>query len=424
MRGFHDAAFRLQDAMGNVDWRFLQVVGVGANGELAQGCGDLAAAAEVLAGGRALLNRFALPGARTVLLGRGVGKAMDELERALDQGRRVAVLADGDPLHFGVGKVLVRRFGSDRLRIHPALSSMQLAAARLGIAMENMDLVSLHGRKNFNPLYAAAMRGRTIMALTDASNNPAALAEALRRRGAPPFKALALERLGREDERVRVLDIDAPAQNFAEPNLAVFEPLGRPEFPARLGLPDECFAREKNLITKGPVRAVGLARLGICAEDTVWDLGAGSGAVSVEAASFLPAGGVWAVEADEHRAGLIRENRRRTGACLIKVVQGRAPACLEDLPDPDRVFIGGGLSRNEGVLETAWSRLKQGGRLVAHLTLLGSLERVRRFFLDRGAPHELDMIQASRSAELAEDVHLSALNPIFILSASKPEAQP
>jgi precorrin-6Y C5,15-methyltransferase (decarboxylating) len=197
--------------------------------------------------------------------------------------------------------------------------------------------------------------------------------------------------------------------------------LGRPEFPARLGLPDDCFAREKNLITKGPIRAAGLARLGVCAADTVWDLGAGSGAVSMEAASFLPAGGVWAVEADETRAGLIRENRRRTGACLVKVVQGRAPACLDGLPDPDRVFIGGGLSRDEGVLETAWSRLKPGGRLVAHLTLLGSLERIRQFVLEQNAAHEVDMIQASQGAKLAGDVHLSALNPIFILSASKPE---
>jgi precorrin-6Y C5,15-methyltransferase (decarboxylating) len=144
----------------------------------------------------------------------------------------------------------------------------------------------------------------------------------------------------------------------------------------------------------------------------------------MEAAALLPAGGVWAVEADAGRADLIRENRRRTGACLVEVVHGRAPGSLRGLPDPDKIFVGGGLSRGDELMEAAWSRLKPGGRLTAHLALLSGLERVRGFFAHRGVPVELDMVQAARGAELAGDLRLAALNPVFILTAAKPGEAP
>lgn len=210
------------------------------------------------------------------------------------------------------------------------------------------------------------------------------------------------------------------------------------------GLPDLLLATENNLLTKGPVRAAGLAALGVEAGDTVWDLGAGSGAVSVEAARLAWRGQVIAVEAKAGRIPLIEENRRRFSAANLEIVHGLLPEALEHClarhPRPKRVFFGGGLGRESGdgcrgedgdgngvvpagperIFRSAWEALLPGGRMVIHCVLLSTLEFVRAELDRLGVAAEVTCIQASRSAPLAGDIRLQAMNPVFLVSASKP----
>lgn len=179
---------------------------------------------------------------------------------------------------------------------------------------------------------------------------------------------------------------------------------------------------EDGLLTKPAVRAAALALLRPEPRHTVWDLGAGSGSVALEAACLAYEGRVVAVEQVPSRALDIQENRRRFGAASVDVCLGTVPQCLPRLPDPHRVFIGGGLS-GEGapaLLEQVCRRLLPGGRLVVSCILLDTLARCRAFFKDLGWPAEVMQVQAARSRPLGEDIFLAAANPVFLLAADKP----
>lgn len=189
------------------------------------------------------------------------------------------------------------------------------------------------------------------------------------------------------------------------------------------GIPDHALACENKLFTKGPARAAGLAFLGIEPGHVVWDLGAGSGSVAVEAARLARRGRVYAVERDAARLGMIRENRRRFRALNLEVIEGAMPFCLAALQRPDRIFIGGGLGGNAGVadeiLSRAWQALPPGGRLLAHCVLLSSLERARSRLTEFGAKAEITMLQASAGMPIAGDMRFEALNPVFLVLGEK-----
>ncbi len=178
------------------------------------------------------------------------------------------------------------------------------------------------------------------------------------------------------------------------------------------------------MITKLPVRATGLAFLNVEPESTVWDLGAGSGSVSIEASHLARRGRVFAVERHKTRAAMIRENIRRTGAWLVDTILGSVPDCLEGLPDPDRIFIGGGLggpaNQESSLLSLACERLKPRGRIVVHSILLDTLHQAKDHFKKLGWFFGVTQLQASATDSLAGDLRFKAQNPVFILWAEKP----
>ena len=207
-----------------------------------------------------------------------------------------------------------------------------------------------------------------------------------------------------------------------------------------LGLPDDLYRHAAGLITKWPVRAAAIAALRLFPDATLWDLGAGCGAVGIEAASLLTRGQVLAVEKNPERAAMIAENAARLHAFNVETVLGEMPGCLENLPSPDRIFIGGGLgpgpdqadrgvkaqrprSRKVGgdaVLREAVKRLIPGGRLVVAAVLLSTLESARRALTDGGLTVAVDQIQVATGAPLAGDTQLKAHNPVFLIRADKP----
>ncbi|WP_035066110.1 bifunctional cobalt-precorrin-7 (C(5))-methyltransferase/cobalt-precorrin-6B (C(15))-methyltransferase [Nitratidesulfovibrio termitidis] len=455
------------------------VIGCGLRGSpLPPGHAAALAQAQVLAGGARLLESFPEHPGQRIVIGAALDAALHAMDACRARGLRVAVLADGDPLFFGIGARLANHFGPDALRVLPAASCLQQAAARLALPWQDARCVSLHGRNDYRPLASALRlalhRGDPVCVLTDGHNTPGAIARFLIERGVTGLRLHAFADMGSPDERHATLALPcdgsgtdaraAGAGERGEPDrrdmpdeLAQLDALGgnctvllvpraaparslRPGSPQDtsgyatlpvLGIPDTDFAVQARLITKWPVRAAGLAALRIAPGDTVWDLGAGSGAVSVEAAALARDGLVVAVERDPARVALIEQNRRRFRAPNLQVIHAALPDCLDDLPDPDRVFIGGGLGgeRPEGgdhspqadpLLDAVCRRLPPGGRLVVHCVLLGTLERVRAALVRHGWPAEVACIQASEAVPLLGDLRLAALNPVFIVAATRP----
>lgn len=341
-------------------------------------------------------------------------------------GERVLVLADGDPLLFGIGATLVRRMGPDAVRLLPAVSSLQQACARLSLPWHKVICLSLHGRDDLRPLNVACGKNAPLCILTDARMSPDVLARHLLDRGVDWFDAHIFERMGAADECVSHLSLaDAAGREFGPACTMVLIPMAPARRP-HLGLDADQLAVDRGLISKKPVRAAALALLRIEAGHVVWDLGSGSGAVALEASVLAHEGRVIAVERSAGRAMGIQENRRRFGAANVEVRLGQAPECLPGLPDPQRVFIGGGLSDDDGddILGHVCLRLPVGGRVVVSCVLLDSFSLCRRFFEDMGWPVEILQISASEGKSLGGDVHLAAMNPVFLLAAQKPAPAP
>ncbi|QJB56462.1 precorrin-6y C5,15-methyltransferase (decarboxylating) subunit CbiE [Pseudodesulfovibrio sp. zrk46] len=387
------------------------------------------AEADLVVGGRRLLDACPVEsfkaGAEQLPISGPLPPIMDAIRDRAVLGGKVVVLADGDPLFFGIGKRLGEELGVENLLVEPNVSTMQVASARLGLPWQEMDFVSLHGREDYSPLYAALVRADLIAVFTDATNTPAEVARALLERGADCFSMTVLEDLGTEREKVRLIPLpDTWGMDFAPLNLVILERLYPPEIELTLGIHDHFYLHQKNLITKLPVRAAGLAFLNVQPDSTVWDLGAGSGAVSIEASHLARRGRVFAVERHKTRAAMIRENIRRTGAWLVDTILGETPDCLEELPDPDRIFIGGGLggeaNQESALLKVACDRLKPRGRIVVHTILLDSLHLAKDYFKKLGWHFGVTQLQASATDSLAGDLRFKAQNPVFILWAEKP----
>ncbi|MGL1863263.1 MAG: precorrin-6y C5,15-methyltransferase (decarboxylating) subunit CbiE [Pseudodesulfovibrio sp.] len=390
---------------------------------------EVLAVADMVVGGRRLLDAcpdsLLRDDAVRLPITKDLASVIEAISAAADDGKKVVVLADGDPLFFGIGKRLGEELGRENLIIEPSISTIQLAAARLGLSWEQMDFVSLHGRDDFSPLYAALVRADLIAVLTDATNTPAEVGRALLERGADCFSMTVLEDLDTPNEQIRPLALhETWGMDFSPLNLVILERLYPPEIELTLGIPDHFYLHQRNLITKLPVRATGLAYLNIEPSSTIWDLGAGSGSVSIEASHLARRGRVFAVERNKTRTAMIRENIRRTGAWLVDTVLGDLPDCLDDLPDPDRIFIGGGLggpaNENSTLLVKACDRLKPRGRIVVHSILLDTLHAAKDYFQSQGWPFGVTQLQVSATDSLAGDLRFKAQNPVFILWAVKP----
>jgi len=332
----------------------IAVVGIGADGW--EGLSDAArrevAAADVLLGSARQLA-LVPGGAERVAWPSPLVPALPGL-LAAHAGRRVCVLASGDPMFHGIGSTLVRLLGADAVRVVPHPSSVSLACARLGWALDSVDVVSLVGRPA-SLLVPHLHPGRRVLVLGGSPAEVAALTGDAR--------LTVLERLGGPDERVHHDLADADPLHVLAVECAEG---GHPLVP---GLPDDAFEHDGQL-TKREVRAVALALLGPRPGELLWDVGAGSGSISVEWSRTHPACRAIAVERDAARAARIGRNAAALGVPGVEVVVGAVPGAL-DLPTPDAVFIGGGLTA-PGVVERCWAALRPGGRLVANAVTLES----------------------------------------------------
>jgi precorrin-6Y C5,15-methyltransferase (decarboxylating) len=319
-----------------------------------------------------------------------------------------------------VGPLVVRVLGADQVVIHPNRTAVQTAAARLKLAWQDAAIISLHGR-TYAPLAAALGGVGPIFIYTDPVHSPAKIAGFLMDRGWGQARICVLEDLGQDTERITWL---TPGQvrerEFSPLNLVVVLPAPEEAGPGRprlhLGLPEAALAHQAGLVTKSEVRAVVLAKLHLAPGHILWDVGAGCGSVGLEASLLLGGGRIFAVERHPERAAQIAANRDRFRVGNLEVVQGAAPACLQDLPDPHRVFMGGGGPLAGAILREVLGRLAPGGRVVISAALLETVETARAVLMQAGWAAEVVQVQMSRSHPLAGGTALQALNPVWIIT--------
>ncbi len=353
--------------------------------------------------------------------------------RAADQP--VVVLASGDPLWFGLGRILCDRIGAERLRFHPAPTSLQLAFARIGRPWQDADWVSLHGRDPVILASALQKRPAALAVLTDPNQGGASsVQQILRSSGLEASTDLWLcENLGHPDERVQLIAPNAALPTDLHPLLIALLIAREPAAPdphqlPLFGLNDGLYLQHSDhpgLMTKREVRIQLLAELALPQQGVLWDLGAGTGSVGLEALRLRPGLQLLAVERRAGGAQLIQGNAQRLGVSPAAVLEADAIAVMNvglpsDLSQPDRVLLGGGGSKRERLLEAVLARLRPGGVVVIPLASLEALASVRPLLENAGLEVRVQQLQAWRGQPLGDGTRLAPMNPTLIVTGAKP----
>ena len=358
---------------------------------------------------------------------------------ARDAGQTSVVLATGDPLCHGIASYLASRLCIEAVEVLPNLSTVQLACARLGLAWQDARIVSVHskdagewhvGAEPGHGLYALAQSLRQhdrLLVLTSPDNTPDRIARLIVAEGlGDDFQMAVAERLCTPDERVvaELSPHDAAQQAFADPNVVVLVRSQVRTQPVRMGLADSAYHQrqpDKGLITKQEVRAVSLARMQLHADSRVWDIGAGSGSVGLEAARLCPQGHVWAIEKNEADHAIAGQNARAFGVSNHTLLHGKAPEGLDAWPDPDAVFIGGSGGELQELIGLCLRRLRAGGWLVMNFVTLENLASATHALQAQGAVWDVLQLQAARSKPILHMHRMAAENPVWIVCAQRGE---
>lgn len=414
------------------DWTppVIAVIGMGVSaGDLGATALEWITSAQVLAGGKRHLDFFPDHPGERIPIGTPLGDSLQRIGR-VSLTKRTVVLASGDPLFFGIGRVLADEFGKERIYIHPNVTSVQAMSARLREPWGELETVSLHGRderSGMTRIMEKLQRGGKVAVFTDRRHTPKWIAKSVLESGGMGTMVVA-EDLGTASEKIREFTLAEAAgeKEFSPLNIVLLRPGeyrgGKVDSvgPRQVfGFFENEFEREAGLITKMEVRAVVLAVLRLEPGQILWDIGAGTGSVSIEAARIAPLRQAFAIEKEESRYSKLRENLEKFGVPRVKAICGAAPGALETLPDPDRVFIGGGGSGEalREVLQAVAGRITSGGVVVQTVVLLETLGEVKKFWTAQGFHVSVTQLQASRSVIIGKGIRLEALNPVFIISS-------
>lgn len=359
------------------------------------------------------------------------------IEAALDQKQAVVVLATGDPLCHGIANYLKKKVGLSKLNILPNVSALQLACARVGVSWQDAYICSVHtkdagewaedrGKEHgLYPLFKACVQHRKIITFTSPENNPARIARMLLAENmADDFDMVVSENLLQDNERI-VADVpvsELAVQDFADLNMVILERKTSITKSTLFGLEDGTFNQrkpEKGLITKREVRAVSLAHMQLKANSTVWDIGAGSGSVGLEAARLCPNGWVYAIEKNEADFEIAKSNQVQMGIHHYTLVNAKAPEYLKTWPNPDAVFVGGSGGELGELIKLIVGRLNEGGHLVMNFVTIENLTVAVEALKAMAVSWQVTQMQVSRSKPILHMHRMAAENPVWIVAVEK-----
>ncbi|WP_321532904.1 precorrin-6y C5,15-methyltransferase (decarboxylating) subunit CbiE [uncultured Desulfuromonas sp.] len=396
------------------------VVGAGIEGQegFSARALSLVRQARVLYGAPRLLELFSDLDVEKVAL-----SGNDDLSQLVkDQPGPVVVLTSGDPLFFSIGRNLLRNLPKDRLEFVPNVSSVQSAFSRIKEPWDDAVFISTEQR-TLADIGDRIIANDKAAVLTDARHTPASIADELLRRGFDGYTVYLCENLGTAHERIVKTSVqELPTMQAAELNVLILIKRydnAAPEDKPTLGIADSEFFTMKKQITPEEVRVVALAKLQLRHDMVLWDIGAGSGSISIEADFLLPHGRIFAVERNIEYLKFLRENLNRFHPRNVRVVEGEAPSCLEDLPDPDRVFIGGSGGNLWELLEAVDGRLPADGRVVLTAMTLDTLVASSDFFGNSGYLVDVTTLNVARTSSNTDYKVFEAHNPVYIIVATK-----
>jgi len=359
------------------------------------------------------------------------------INSALDHHQPVVVLATGDPLCHGIAHYLYRKINPALLQVIPNVSTIQWAFARVGVSWQDTRIISVHtgdtgewfaGAGVEHGLYTALQAILTthkLAILTSPDNTPDRIARMLITVGiADQFKMIVAEDLLSDHERlVETATIEAIAQqSFNGNNIIILQRQSRADSKVLFGLSDHQFRQrkpDKGLITKREVRAVSLARMQLKPDSIVWDIGAGSGAVGIEAARLCSSGYVFAIEKNQADFDIATDNAKQMAVYNYHLVHHKAPAGMAEWSAPDAVFIGGTGGELARLIELCWQRLNPGGCLVMNFVTFENLATGLETLKALAADWDVTQLQASRSQAILQMYRMQAENPVWIVSAQK-----
>ncbi len=405
----------------------IHVVGIGLDGAagLVERVRQVVLSATLLIGSDRHLSYFPNHPAPRIVLG-DFTQAIAQIRHHLAGSERIVILVTGDPLFYGLGRLLLAEFPPELLTFHPHLSSVGLAFNRIKVSWQDARIISAHGRSVDELIQALQQGVDKIALLTDGTNTPSAIARLLLALDLPShYQLWVCENLGGETETVGSYSPEEILeQTFAPLNVvvllrqsdqAVLDVANLPD----LGLSDQMFlsfSDRPGLMTKREIRLLVLGELALKPGQIIWDIGAGTGSVSIEIARLFPTSKIYAIEKTAAGTALISQNCRRFGVENVISIHGTAPDILLDLPLCDRIFIGGSGGNLTQILDAC--RLPSGGVIVLALATLEHLNTALGWLKEHDSwNYQLLQVQLSRSVPVGNLTRFAPLNPVTILTA-------
>jgi len=400
--------------MPDISKKWLCVIGIGEDGwdDLSADARDLLYESEIVLGGERHLKMLPKDweGERIVWsspIREAVSKIVSWRPEDSASVQKVAIMASGDPLCYGIATKLLRHLPIEEIWIKPALTTFSLMCSRIGWSLPDVETLTIHGLP-LEMLHPFVQPGAKLLALSKGEESPEQAAKLLCARGFGKSIITVFEHLGGRKER----QFSGPADSWNHPEGAALNAMAIeciPESNATIlsripGLPDEAFFHDGQL-TKREIRAVSLSRLMPVVDQVLWDVGAGCGSVAIEWMRTSPRCRAVAIEKSKSRLKLIEQNSQELGVPMLQIISGSAPEVLADLPAPDAVFIGGGLSSGN-LLQTCWTALKPGGRLVANAVTLEGEQKLLQWQNENagksGASGDLTRLSISRAEKIGK----------------------
>ena len=427
----------------------IYIIGIGVEGKssLSQRALGLIEGAGALIGGRRHLACFPEFQGKKIVIGSDLNKIIKVLtpHSSLLTPHYAVVLATGDPNFFGIADFIIKKIGRELVEIIPNVSAMQEAFARIKENWNDARFLSVHGRGSVRSQESGVRGQKDIIdeivyydkvgIFTDPDNTPARIAKALLNKDIDNYKAYVCEDLGTEQERVTAGSLKRIIKKrFSPLNVMILirsqesgvrgqrEKLRtpNPELRTLFGIPDSAFSHSKGMITKEEIRVIAISKLKLKNDSIVWDIGAGCGSISIEAALLARKGKVFAIEKEKSRAMHIEKNKKRFAISNLEIIHRNAPDCLKELPLPDAVFIGGGGEDIGKILAVCSKKLTARGIIVVNAITLDTLKAATDFFKKSNWNSETVSVNIAKTKDIAKLQLFNAYNPIFITIGEKP----
>ena len=411
--------------MTEISKKWLRIIGIGDDGwnDLSSDTKKLLYESEILLGGerhlRMIPNDF--KGERiewTSPIKGAISKILSWRPSKFDSGRIVSVMASGDPLCYGVAAKFLKHLPIDEIWIKPSLSTFTLICSRIGWSLPDVDLLTIHGRP-LEMIHTFIQCGARLLVLSNDENSPQQVSKLLNDRGFGKSIITVFEHLGGKNERLFYGKANSWSfQKGASLNAMAIECI--PEDNAKIlstvpGIPDDAFLHDGQ-ITKREIRALTLSRLMPVADQFLWDIGSGCGSISIEWMRFNPRCKAVAIEKSKTRTKIIEKNAFELGVPMLQIINGIAPKVLKNLPPPDAIFIGGGITTDR-MLQTCWHKLNPGGRLVINVVTLEGEKKLLGWQSKNGG--DLTRINISHVEKLGKFEGWKELRSVMQLAAIK-----